>query len=105
MPIHDPRGVLLHLFDHQVDALVNTPQQERAERACDAATLNDLAAALADSIAIWGPIIGRLVRPPDPAFEPRRAGDLVIECVFDELLDPAECRVLAAAFDLAVSSR
>ena len=103
MPIPDPRGALVHLFDHHVDALVKTVGREPTDMVGEVAALNDLAGALADSLAIWRPIIARLAQPSGPALDIRRAGGLVIECVFDELLDPPACQVLAAAFDLAAS--
>jgi hypothetical protein len=100
MPTSDPRGVRLRLLDAQADNLIEIREKGTPAGEADVAALCHLAQALADSLAEWRPIIARLDGHQARAFDAAHAGTLVIESVFDELLDAPACRVLAAAFDL-----
>jgi|SRR5665213_712869 len=101
---HDPRGGALHAFDAHARALSAdlALRFELGERIAGAEieTLSALARGIAASVAAWGELARGLNAPP---FDGRRAGVLVLEVVFDELLDPAAWRVLAAALELAQS--
>jgi hypothetical protein len=105
MSLSDPRGALLHAFDAHAQAF-SADAADRGELGArlshgEIAHLTDLAGALAASLADWR----RRVEPLDLArravFDEGRAGTLVLESVFDDLLTPDAWRVLSAAFDLA----
>jgi hypothetical protein len=105
MFVADPRGQRLHAFDAHAQTFL-VAAAESAEHGArlsrrEIAHLTDLAGAIAASVAEWL----RRVEPLDLArriaFDDERAGALVLESVFDDLLTPAAWRVLSAAFDLA----
>jgi hypothetical protein len=105
MALSDPRGALLHAFDAQAEAF-SAMSADRAELGAglsrgEIAQLTGLAGALAANLAEWR----RILRPLDLAgriaFDEERAGILLLESVFDDLLTPEAWRVLRAAFDLA----
>lgn len=105
MSSSDPRGARLHTLDAQGEAFVAAfagrgeagPSVARG----DIETLAALAHAIAHDLALWRPLVQRLDLARDGDFDTRRAGALILETVFDELLEPHAWRVLAAALDLA----
>ena len=100
----DPRGASLHAFDAQAALLANeraaTVEAGRFEARRENAALDELARSIAQATTQWRD----LDRPLDLAtpYDPARAGELILETVFDEILDPAAWRVLAAALALAL---
>ncbi|MEO8927569.1 MAG: hypothetical protein ABI306_10455 [Caulobacteraceae bacterium] len=106
MPHTDPRGALIRAFDAHSRAFVEGAgaRIERGRRLAqgDVAHLTDLAEAVAAALTHWRRIVEALDLAPAAAFDTGRAGALVLESVFDDLLAPDAWRVLAAAFDLAM---
>jgi len=100
-PSPDSRGVLLHAFDaHAAAYIASHPGQARASRR-DIDTLSRLAEAIVASLALWARLCERLDLAREPGRDPRLAGALVLESVFDDLLVPSAWNVLRAALDLA----
>jgi len=101
----DPRGAALRAFDRHAEELTRDYALRFAAGArlaqAEAEALHRLAATLTDNLAALTPLVagleGALLRP----FDPRRAGLLMLESVFDEVLAPDAWRVLAAALELA----
>ena len=104
-PIPDLRGTALRAFDGHAEELTRTyvlrfEAGARLARA-EVEALHRLAATLADSLAALTPLIARLESAPRQPYDPRRAGLLMLESVFDGVLAPDAWRVLAAALELA----
>jgi hypothetical protein len=103
MPSPSPRGALLQAFDADAAALMDerdaTIEAGRFEARREIVALGDLAKAIARVTTEWRGLITplELTTPYDAT----RAGDLIVETVFDEILDPAAWRVLTAALALA----
>lgn len=105
--IPPPRAHLLHAFDgysrdfaaHCAERIEDGDRLARAE----IEALSDLAGDLAAAANGWGAAVGRLDLARVASFDPRRAGTLILETVFDEVLSPDAWRVLAAALELAQS--
>jgi hypothetical protein len=106
MPSPSPSGALLHAFDAEAAALLDereaTIEAGRFEARREVLALGDLAKAIARAASEWRDLVAplELASPYDPT----RAGDLILETVFDEVLDPAAWRVLAGAVALAGGS-
>jgi hypothetical protein len=105
MSLTDPRGELLHAFDAHAAAF-SAAAADRAELGGplsqgEIAHLTGLAGAIAASLADWRRRLEPLGLARRIAFEEARAGALVLESVFDDLLTPGAWRVLGAALDLA----
>ncbi len=97
----DFRGVMLHNLDARADALKADCAMGSAGADSQILALVELAAAMHQSLTSWRPIVQRLQLLAHGGFDAPRAGALIIESVFDELLAPAACRCLGAAFELA----
>ena len=106
MPPPSPRVALLHAFDADAAALLDerdaTIEAGRFEARREIEALGDLAKAIARAALEWRDLVAplELASPYDAT----RAGDLILETVFDEILDPAAWRVLAGAVALAGGS-
>ena len=101
------RGRLLILLDnaeaeHRADCIQRL-QAGRDVAARESRALVALAAGIAKSLAEWREHTGRLNLAA--SFDARRAGTLVLESVFDEILSGPQWRILAAAFDLTDSAQ
>ncbi|MBA3812681.1 MAG: hypothetical protein H0X27_13760 [Caulobacteraceae bacterium] len=101
----DPRADRLRALDALREAFVEACA-ERFEGGGGVAgseieVLAALSGAIAESVASWGRLLRRLDFAREGALDPRRAGALVLEAVFDDLVEPHAWRVLAAALDLA----
>jgi hypothetical protein len=98
------RGLLLHAFDAHCRSFARVSADRFEDGAQLAAaeieTLGELAAAIAADLADWRSLAARLDVARATPFDPRRAGAMVLETVFDEVLTPDAWRVLAAALDL-----
>jgi hypothetical protein len=107
-PSPDPRGKVLHSFDgFAADFSRESAAQVaagRATAAADLALLLDLAHDLAADVRSWTDFVGRLGVASPGGFTPRRAADMVLETVFEEVLTPAACRVLATAVELEMEN-
>lgn len=95
---------MLRNLDAHAAELVAHRRFDRAVADNEMMVLNQLASAMHHSLACWGPFVQRLGPPHTTAFDAPRAGGLIIDCVFDELLDPAAFRFLGSAFELAASA-
>ena len=101
----DPRGAALRAFDAAAASFV----QDCAHRleAGGASTqgevrkLADLGERLAADLTAWDQAVADLHLARQTRLRPGRAGQLLIESVFDEVLEPDATRLLAAALDLA----
>ncbi|MGI9168998.1 MAG: hypothetical protein ACR2FH_02310 [Caulobacteraceae bacterium] len=105
-PMPDPALDPIHVFDAHVEAFV-AEAADSVERGGslardDVGRLSGLAVNLATALADWRGLLNALEVPPRAAFDERRAGALLLESVFDDLLAPAAWRVLAAALDLVL---
>ena len=67
----------------------------------DLAGVSALATRLAADVTAWRTIVERLNHAAGARLDVRRAADLVLESVFDEVLVPSAWRVLSAALALA----
>jgi len=106
MSVADPRGQRLHAFDAHAQAFLSHAAEgaqlgARLSRG-EIAQLTDLAGAIAASLAEWRRRVEPLDLARQIAFDDERAGALVLESVFDDLLTPPAWRVLSAALDLAL---
>ena len=101
----DSRGLDLHAFDTVAGELSRHygARLEAGGRLAsrDIARLSALAQRLGREVTAWSGAVRDLEAGAAAALEPRRAGRLLIESVFDEALIPEATRVLAAALDLA----
>jgi hypothetical protein len=101
----DPRGARLRALDAKLTEFT-ADRGARPDGADDhGEALCDLAAAIAVSMSSWARITPRIGVERSLRFEPRLAGLLTIESVFDPLLDGPSLGVLVAAFDLAATPR
>jgi hypothetical protein len=93
-------GQLLHDLDRAAADMAERTGRALADREC--AALIAIAVAIARSLGEWRELTGglELLTPWDI----RRAGALVLESVFDELLAPPQWRFLAAAWALTVTA-
>ncbi len=66
----------------------------------DLRRLEILAARLVSDLVFWTGALEDLDLARHARLDPRQAGRLVIESLFDEALTPSACRVLSAAMDL-----
>jgi hypothetical protein len=99
----ESRGRLLNEFDQEEAGLrAHCAQRSQADREMagrETAALIALANGIARSLGEWRELASGLdLRAP---LDPRRAGALVLEGVFDEILSGPQWRLLAAAFALA----
>jgi hypothetical protein len=112
MTIALQRSAALREYDHATAAyLRDCASRAPAGRSIgetDIAALRELAQGVAEATRAWTTPFERLDlarslggRHP-AAIEPKRAGALILESVFDELVDPGAWRVLAAALDLEI---
>lgn len=83
-----------------VDACAGRFEAGGGMAAGEVETLSALSRAISHSVASWGRLFRRLDLAVDGVFDARRAGQLVLEAVFDDLVEPRAWGVLAAAFDL-----
>ena len=105
LPRRDPRGHLLR----ELDARGDDYARDCAGRALDGRMgadldveiLNELAGRVAKDVASWRSLVDRLDLATVERFDPSRAGVLILESVFDEVLEPGAWGVLRAALDLA----
>ncbi len=97
------RASHLHTLDAHATSLTDeraaTVETGRFEARLEIAALDELARSIARSTSQWQ----GLVRPLDLAspYDAARAGELILETVFDGILDPQAWRVVAAALALA----
>ena len=107
MRLCDSRGAALAAFDASAREFsaecAARHEAGAAQAACDTHRLAALAERLADDVAAWGRIVNELDVARQTPLAPNRAGQLVAETVFDEVLDPGAVRVLTAALDLATT--
>lgn len=95
-------GALLRRFDTEAAELTADRRRRfeaggaMADREIEA--LTSLAEAIARDVSEWRDLASRLEL--SAALDPRRAGDLILETVFDEILAPTQWCVLATAFAL-----
>lgn len=82
-------------------ALGDTERLGRLRAAEDIATLHALGRTLAGSVLEWAVVIAAAPIAGAGEFNRDRAARLILESVFDELLDAPAWRLLAAAVDLA----
>lgn len=105
----DPRGKVLQSFaGYAADFSRESGTRVAAGRdtaAADLAVLMDLARDLAADVRSWIGFLDRLGVASPGGLAPRRAVDLVLETVFEEVLTPAAWRVLATAVELEMDSR
>jgi hypothetical protein len=103
----DPRGAALHALDAQSSAfrLESARRLElgAASAARDVDQLIAIAERLAADVRVWDAMLRRSSVALETPLDLARAGALVVECVFDEVLEPAATRVLVAALDLVGS--
>jgi hypothetical protein len=108
-PSPDPRGKFLNSFDgFAADFSRESAARVAAGRATAAADLTvlvDLARELAADVRAWTDFVGRLDVASPGGLAPRRAADMVLETVFQEVLTPAAWRVLATAVELEIENR
>ncbi len=97
----DLRGTMLRALDACADTIKLDQRFDSATADHELSALMDLAAAIRQSVDSWRPVVRRLRLSPRSEFDTSRAGALIIESVFDELLEPAAWRCLCAALDLA----
>ena len=106
MPSPSARSALLHAFDHSAaDLAADRARRLEAGRAVareEIDALTALAGAINRNVREWDARLAPL--DLDHGFDARRAGTLILETVFDEVLSPEAWRVLAAALDLAESA-
>ena len=105
MTISDPRGDRLRTLDAAREAFVEACagrfEAGRTAALGEVETLDALARAIAKSLASWRPVFQRLDLARVADLEIRRAGALLMESVFDDVIEPDAWRVLLAALDLA----
>lgn len=105
MPPPDPRGDALRAFDAHAQDFVRAGARRHQAGAGiaedDIDRLARLAERLAADLRAWAGALGELDIARHARLDPRRAGQLVVESVFDEVLIPEGTRVLAAALELA----
>jgi hypothetical protein len=108
-PSPDPRGKVLHSFDGFAADFSRESAARfaagRATAAADLAALLDLARDLAADVRSWTDFVGRLGVAAAGGLAPRRAADMVLETVFEEVLTPAAWRLLATAVELEMDDR
>ena len=101
----DPRGAALRAFDAAAAAFT-----EDCLRRCgvggegahgEVRKLADLGERLAADLTAWGQVVTELHMARHAPLRPGRAGQLLIESIFDEVLEPDATRLLIAALDLA----
>ena len=97
---NDQRGEQLRTFDQHANDLNVYPDS----RQLNLGLLWELAGSLSESLRTWSEIVSRLELAYEPAFDCERAGALIIESAFDEILDAPACRILSAAFTFRVSA-
>lgn len=99
MSIIPPSRILEWRVSEYAGARRETAALTKYDLSRETEALGELAAAIARSVGEWQATLRpiELARPMDL----RRAGDIVIETVFDDLLEPAAWRLLAAGFALA----
>ena len=93
MPTQDLRGVLLRAFDRNAVNMIELGDSSEP----DIAALWDLAHAIADSLITWQSIVDRLQTPVGRQLLSPGTGSLLVETVFEDLLDGPACRVLISA--------
>jgi hypothetical protein len=104
------RSAALREYDHSTaaylrDCASRAPAGRKIGEA-DVVALRELAQGVIEAMRAWSaPFekldLARSLGGRRPALlEPKRAGALVLESVFDELIDPGAWRVLAAALEL-----
>ncbi|MHB8529692.1 MAG: hypothetical protein ACYC8V_09310 [Caulobacteraceae bacterium] len=99
----ESRGALLRRFDARAadfaDDCVERAGGARLARD-EVETLWELAGAITEDLSGWANLVGRLDFAARAGLDPSEAAALIVECVFDPVLDAQACRVLAAAIDL-----
>jgi len=105
----DPRGKALHSFDgYRADFVAECRSGAMAGGAIALADLDlllDLTRDLAADVRSWADLAGRLELAASGRLAPRRAADIVLETVFEEVLTPSAWRVLASALELEMGER
>lgn len=99
----DRQGDDLRRYDSRLAQFIGDPAHDRSLADEDAVTLADMADAIAAAVLVWAGIAQRLQLRRAAPLDQLRAGRLIIECVFDELLDGDSLGVLDASFSLAVT--
>ena len=102
MILPDLRGARLRALDAR---LVEFTADSEQAHGGDGASLCKLGTAIAHSMSRWNELMPRIALARSRRFDPEVAGAMVIESVFDELLDGPSLGLLIAAFELAVSTR
>jgi hypothetical protein len=104
----DIRTQRLHAVDgHCADFIADCVRRGEAGRViarADLELLMDLARLIGLGVRSWASIFARLDLAAAADFDRHRAAALVLETVFDELLEPPAWRVLAAGVDLAMET-
>ena len=93
----DARGRLLHDLDEAAAEVTQRGGRDHADR--ELAALFDVAEAIVRGVGEWRDLTCGCERLA--ALDLRRAGALVLESVFDEILPAAQWRFLAAALALS----
>ncbi|HEY2480766.1 MAG TPA: hypothetical protein VGI30_01045 [Caulobacteraceae bacterium] len=93
----DTRGRLLHDLDQAASEVTGRRGHAQADQ--ELAALFGLAEAIAGGVGEWRDLTQGCERLT--AWDLRRAGALILESVFDELLPPPQWRFLAAALALS----
>ena len=104
MSLSDFRGARLRALDVRLGELIGDGTTSPCDVDDQAEALCDLAAAIAGSMSSWNEVMRRVSVEPSSPFEPRLAGLLTIESVFDALLDGPSLAVLTAAYELAATA-
>jgi hypothetical protein len=103
----DPRGAALRAFDQAAAGFVRRCANDHCvgavEALADVERLHTLGRRLAHDLADWSQAVSDLDLARRDGLRRERAAPLLIEGVFDEVLAPEACAVLAAAVALAGS--
>lgn len=105
MILSDFRGARLRALDGRLVEFAIDSEGAPDDAGDDGASLYELGTAIAGSMICWSEIMSHVAVERPRSFDPEVAGILVIESVFDELLDGPSLGLLIAAFELAVSTR
>ena len=96
MFVHDRRRALLSTYDAAISEV-----RRDSVQASEVIFLDDLATALIADIGRWRVLVDRLDRAANGRLNSRRAAQLVLENVFDDVLIPSAWRLMAASVALA----
>jgi hypothetical protein len=103
MDSRDFHGAQLHALDAHLAEFSDSRRGVLSSDEEDGSSLCELARSIARSMSRWGEIMLSVDIKLSSGFDPAMAGRLVIEAVFDELLDGESLGLLDAALQLAMS--